>query len=110
MDTDDLIAEVKQLREKVETLERRTNDFGLKSQIVGSQLSGLGQSGLDRFFAEPEFWENTYDSAQADCSRRCIEDLMRDKQVCEQIADPAGRQACVQEALDRAVACHAACA
>ena len=96
------------LQSRVEALERRTNDFALKGQIISSQL--FGKVGLDRFFGEPEFWENTYDSGQADCSRRCIKDLTAHRQACEALLDPAERQRCYQEAADNAALCHERCA
>src|SRR4051794_29658766 len=64
----------KGLEARVEALEKRTTDLTLKSQIVGSL--GFGKTGLDIFFGEPEFWENPYDSGQADCAKRCISELV----------------------------------
>jgi len=96
------------LKARIETLERRASDLALKSQIVGSQL--LGQTGLDRFFGEREFWENPYDVGQAECSRRCIEELTVHRQACEGIGDPTKRQACYAEAISRAATCHSGCA
>ena len=99
---------VSELDEKVATLERRNADFALKGRMVSNQL--IGVSGLDRFFAEPEFWENTYDVGQVECSKRCIEALTAERGACDDISDPAERERCVKEALDRAVECHRRCA
>jgi hypothetical protein len=100
--------DIEALRTRIETLERRASDLALKSQIVSSQL--FGKTGLDRFFGEPEFWENPYDSGQADCSRRCIEELATSRQACDGVGDPTKRQACYAEALSRAATCHTRCA
>ncbi len=94
------------LEAKVETLEKRNSDLALKGRIVGSQLFG---SGLDRFFGEPEFWENTYDSGQADCAKRCISTLTSERKACENIADATQRLQCFQAAVDRASKCHRQC-
>ena len=108
MKANDPADNVEALRARVEELERRTGDLALKSQIVSSQL--FGKTGLDRFFGEPEFWENPYDSGQADCSRRCIEELTVNREACDAIADSTKRQNCYAEALSRAATCHTRCA
>ncbi|MCP6280394.1 hypothetical protein NL459_27585, partial [Klebsiella pneumoniae] len=87
----------------VETLEKRNRDLALKARIVSSHLFG---SPLENFFASAELWENTYDSGQADCARRCIETLTAERKACENIADPTERQRCFQEATDRASLCQ----
>ena len=102
------------LQANVAALEKRNSDLALKSQIVSSQLLGAQGAhgfGLDRFFAEPEFWQNTYDSGQADCSNRCITELTAGTEACK-AAHPEGpeRQACIQKALDSATTCHQRCA
>ena len=94
------------LEAKVETLEKRNSDLALKGRIVSSQLFS---SGLDRFFGEPEFWENTYDSGQADCAKRCISTLASERKACENIADATQRQQCFQGAVDRASRCQTQC-
>jgi hypothetical protein len=95
------------LEAKVATLEMRNNDLALKGRIVSSQLF---DSPLDNFFASPEFWENTYDSGQADCSRRCISTLTAERKACEEIADDTQRLQCYQDATARASECHRQCA
>jgi len=94
------------LEAKVAMLEKRNGDLALKGRIVSSQLF---DSPLDNFFASPEFWENTYDSGQADCARRCIEDLTAHRNACKEITDDTERLQCFQEASDRASTCHAQC-
>jgi hypothetical protein len=79
----------------------------LKGRIVSSQL--LLGSPLEDFFASPEFWENTYDSGQADCARRCIETLTAHRDACKEIADDTQWLQCFQEASDRASECHRQC-
>jgi hypothetical protein len=96
------------LKAKVSKLEKRNNDLVLKLRIV-SGLFGTG-SPLGDFFASDEFWENPYDSSQADCSRRCIRTLTAERAACQNITDPAKRQKCFQDASDRASRCHRQCA
>jgi hypothetical protein len=110
MKNDDPDTRLAELEEKVGQLERRANDFALKSQILVDLSSPSFETGIDRFFAEPEFWENTYDSSQADCSRRCSADYRSASEACAALADPDERKRC-QETADQAVAaCHANCA
>ena len=97
---------VVELEARLDTLARRNSDLALKGRIVSSQLF---RSPLEDFFASPEFWENTYDSGQADCSRRCIETLTVHRKACEEIADETQRLQCFQEASDRATTCHKQC-
>jgi hypothetical protein len=101
------------LQANVAALEKRNSDLALKGRIVSSQLLGAKEIhgfGIDRFFAEPEFWENTYDVGQVECSKRCIEELTAGRKACEDIEDPAERERCFQDALDRATTCHKRCA
>jgi hypothetical protein len=101
------------LQANVAALEKRNSDLTLKGRIVSSQLLGAKEIhgfGLDTFFAEPEFWENSYDAGQVECSKRCIEELTAHRKACEDIADPAERERCFQEGLDRATTCHKRCA
>jgi hypothetical protein len=105
--TDDVTAKkVAALEAKVEALEKRNSDLALKGQIVSSLLFG---SPLDNFFASDEFWQNTYDSGQADCAKRCISALTAERKACEKIADATQRQKCFQDALDRASKCQTQC-
>jgi hypothetical protein len=97
----------------LQVLQKRNSDLALKGRIVSSQLLGAKEIhgfGLDRFFAEPEFWESTYDAGQVECSKRCIEDLTAGRKACEEIADATEREQCFREALDRATECHKRCA
>jgi hypothetical protein len=110
MEESDLVRRVEALQEAVAALEKRNSDLALKAQIVSNQL--FGKVGLDRFFAEPEFWENTYDSGQADCSRRCIEELQAAYAACDK-QHPEGseeRANCHATALADSVICHKRCA
>ena len=97
------------LEERVAALERRANDFALKGQILGD-ITPSFETGIDRFFAEPEFWENTYDSSQADCSRRCSEAYREHLKACEDVAGVTAREACRSQARAAVIACHATCA
>jgi hypothetical protein len=103
----------KALQANVAALEKRSSDLALKGRIVSSQLLGAREVegfGLDRFFAEPEFWENTYDAGQVECSKRCIEELTAHRKACEDITDPTERENCFREAVERATTCHKRCA
>lgn len=98
---------VMELEGKVDVLQNSLDDQRLKSMIISSQVF---KSPLEQFFQSAEFWENTYDSGQADCSRRCIRDLQAMREQCMQKPVEAERLACFQEASDRAVNCHRQCA
>jgi hypothetical protein len=104
--TDDSTAKrVAALEAKVEALEKRSKDLALKGRIV----SGLLGSSLDIFFASPEFWENPYDSGQADCANRCSSTLTSDLKECKKIADDAQRKKCMNDAINRASKCQTQC-
>jgi hypothetical protein len=69
----------------------------------------LFRSPLENFFASDEFWQNPYDSGQADCAQRCISTLTSERNACSRIADEGQRQRCFQDALDRASNCQRQC-
>jgi hypothetical protein len=93
------------LETKVDMLQKRDQDVRLKVRIV-SQIFG---SPLENFFASDEFWENPYDSGQADCAKRCIAELSAANTACAAIADQAKRLACFQDATARASRCQTQC-
>lgn len=107
MEIDLLNKKVTELETKVDTLQKGMGDQQFKSMITSSQLF---KSPLEQFFSSPEFWENTYDSSEADCSRRCIKDLQTHRAQCMNIPDDNARLQCFQEASDRAANCHRQCA
>lgn len=102
---DAIAKKVAELEAKVATLEKRNNDLMLKTRIGGS----LFGSPLRNFFASDEFWENTYDSGQADCAKRCIGDLTAENKACTAKPDGPDKQTCFQEAIDRAFNCQKGC-
>jgi hypothetical protein len=105
--TDDLTSKkVAALEAKVETLEKRNSDLALKGEIVSGLLF---RSGLDRFFVTAEFWENVYDSGQADCARRCISAATAERAACEKNPNDVERQQCFQRASDNASRCQTQC-
>jgi hypothetical protein len=85
------------LQAKVAALEKRNSDLALKGRIVSSQLLGAKEVhgfGLDSFFAEPEFWQNTYDVGQVECSERCIAEKARaTRRARPSTIPPSGRNA-----------------
>lgn len=99
------------VEERLDALERRVDDYSLKSEIL-SDVTPSFDTGLDRFFAEPEFWENTYDSAQAECSRRCSKAYAAHLAICDDpIQTPRAEQAaCRVMARATVIACHTNCA
>jgi hypothetical protein len=104
-DDERLATRVQTLESDVAALQRQADDLALKNQITSSLLF---RSPLEDFFQSPEFWENTYDSGQADCARRCIAELQTHRQACMQL--PEGqRLQCFQEATDRASRCQTQC-
>ena len=104
---DQLSSRIQALESKVDSLEQRLADHTLNSPISSSLLF---RSPLEQFFQSPEFWENTYDVGEVECSKRCIEALTTHRQQCEQITDENERLQCYQEASDRAANCHRQCA
>ena len=93
------------LEQRVEVLERKSEDLALKGKIVSSQAFG---SPLDNFFAADGWWENPYDSGQADCARRCITASTTHRASCAK-KDESDRLACYQEASDNAANCQRQC-
>lgn len=104
---DQLSKKVQALESKVDSLQKRLDDQRLKTKIASSLLF---QSPLEQFFNAPEFWENTYDSGQADCSNSCIKQLQAVREECAKETDANARLQCYQEAADRAANCHKQCA
>jgi hypothetical protein len=109
MEKNDLVKTVEGLQERVAELEKRNSDLTLKAQMLSTHL--LGRSGLDRFFAEREFWENTYDSSVADCQSRCIRNLNTAYAACDENHAKYSVQwlACRATALDEAALCQQRC-
>ena len=97
---------IQELETKVADLEKRLADLTLKNQISGGLIF---RSALEEFFHSPNFWENVYDSGEADCSRVCIKNLAAERAACASKPQDE-RQACYQEASDRAALCHKRCA
>ena len=100
------------LEERLDALERRVDDYSLKSEIL-SDVTPSFDTGLDRFFAEPEFWENTYDAAQAAVVRAVApKQYAEHLRICDDpIQTPREEQAaCRTQARATVVACHMSCA
>ena len=102
--TDKKVAE---LEAKVATLEKRNDDLELKGRMAGRSFP-FG-SPLENFFNADEFWENPYDSGQADCARRCVETLQSERRACEAITDCAQRERCFTDVVQRASNCQTNC-
>jgi hypothetical protein len=101
-----LMQRVQTLEANAQEMQKKADDLRLKARIVTS--SHLGRSPLEDFFNSPEFWENTYDSGQADCARRCIEANQQHRAECAKL--PANKQeACYRDALDRVTNCQKGC-
>lgn len=102
---DAIAKRVAELEAKVATLEKRNNDLMLKTRIGGS----LFGSPLQNFFAADEFWENTYDSGQADCAKRCIQNLTDENKACSKKPDGPDKEKCFKDAVQGASNCHRGC-
>lgn len=104
----DLVKTVEELQKTVAALEARTNDLAFKAQIT-SKL--FGRVGLDRFFGEPEFWENITDVGQSECSGRCIETLQAENAAITANTTYSEEEckAKYAEAASRAAQCHKDC-
>jgi len=96
---------VAELEAKVAALEKRHNDLTLKTRIGGS----LFGSPLHRFFTSDEFWDNTYDSGQADCAKRCITALTASNKACNDKPDGPDKVNCFKDALERGTNCQRGC-
>ena len=101
-----LSARVQALESQVSELRKENDDLALKGRISSSLLF---RSPLEDFFASPEFWENVYDSAEADCANRCIRQIQQHRAQCAQIANANQRLQCYQEASDRGARCQRQC-
>jgi hypothetical protein len=94
---------ISELEARVATLQTRSDDIALKGRIASGLLF---LSPLDRFFASPEFWENTYDSGQADCAKRCATQLQTEYAACANNANPTQ---CRTDALAKGSMCQTNC-
>jgi len=94
------------LEQRAEAMERKSDDLALKSKIVSSQVFG---SPLDNFFSADGWWENPYDSGQADCARRCIAAAATQRAACPKKEVESERLTCYQEASDSAANCQRQC-
>jgi hypothetical protein len=88
-------------------LQRQVEGATLKSQVTSGLLF---RSPLQDFFASPEFWEQTYDSGQADCARRCIRANQEHRAACAKLPAGAAQARCYDDALQRVTACQRGCA
>lgn len=89
------------------TLQRQVEGVTLKSEVTSSLLF---RSPLQDFFASPEFWQQTYDSGQADCARRCIRANQEQRAACAKLPAGADQARCYDDALQRVTACQRGCA
>ena len=94
---------VGELEAKVTTLTARDSDLALKARIISNQIFA---SPLDRFFGSDEFWENPYDSGQADCAKRCTATLQSELKICDNAGNPSQ---CRIDAVSRASTCQTRC-
>jgi outer membrane murein-binding lipoprotein Lpp len=103
---DTAAANVATLQAKIEKLEKANSDLAFKGRLTAQHLFG---SPLENFFGSDEFWENPYDSGQADCARRCVATLTSERKICDAIPDCTRRQQCFQDVIQRASACQTQC-
>lgn len=94
-----------ELEAKVAELQKRNDDLKFKAKLVNDAFG----TPLDNFFNHDEFWDNPYDSAQADCARRCIKALTAEREACGEEPDCVKRQQCFQEAMARGSNCQVQC-
>ena len=97
----DLAKTVEELQKTVATLEFR-------AQITNGLFRRVG---LDRFFGEPEFWENIRDVGQSECSRRCTETFLATKAAIAANPDYSDAERLIEygKAEDTVAACHRSC-
>jgi outer membrane murein-binding lipoprotein Lpp len=99
--------EVASLKQEQDQIEKKVSDVRLKGRI-SSNYSVFG-SPLEQFFQAAEFWENTYDSALADCQARCIDEIKPRREACEEIEDASERINCFKDASAMGQRCHQEC-
>lgn len=97
---------VKELESKVVELQKKVDDLQLKGQIVTGQLARIN---IDRSFYTAAFWNQVYDSGQADCARSCIAALNLERDACAQKPTDELKTQCYIAATDRAATCQQRC-
>lgn len=93
------------LEKEVALLKERDRD--VRAKIRASH--GWGNSPVEDFLANPDFWECTYDTGWSDCANRCSTQTSQGFRACLQRPEGPERQRCVQENSDRGAACLRAC-
>jgi hypothetical protein len=96
---------VAELEKQVAALQEQNRDTRAKLRAA----HGFGRSPLEDFFASPEFWQCTYDSAWADCSSRCSKATQEGYKLCLQKPEGPERINCINENSARGQACLRAC-
>ena len=99
--------DVAELQKQVTAVQDQNRD--LRAKIAASQPF-INRSPLGNFFANPEFWQCTYDSSWSDCSARCSKATAAGQKACE-ANHPEGdaRKACVAENSARGANCLRNC-
>lgn len=93
------------LEKEVALLKERDRDVRAKIRVS----HGWGNSPVQDFLANPDFWECTYDTGWSDCATRCSTQTSRGYQACLQRPEGPERQRCVEENSNRGAACLRAC-
>lgn len=93
------------LEKEVALLKERDRDVRAKIRVS----HGWGNSPVEDFLANPDFWECTYDTGWSDCANRCSTQTSQGYLACLQRPEGPERQRCVKENSDRGAACLQAC-
>lgn len=80
----------------------------LKLQSI-AKMHDFDGDPLKDFFNAPEFWENTYDSGNSDCCKRCSDAAKEHRAACADETDPDKRAACYAEAASQVASCVDGC-
>ena len=98
---------VAQLEKQVTAMKDRDRDLRTK---MAARSAFPGGSPLDDFFASPEFWQCTYDSAWSDCASRCTKATSDGYKACLANHPPGpARVQCVEENSRRGSDCLRNC-
>jgi hypothetical protein len=101
----DVNKRVAELEKQVATLKAQNSDVRTKLRA----FHAFGRSPLGDFFAAPEFWQCTYDSSWADCSKRCSDNTLAANKACQMKPEGPERQKCVEDAANAGSKCLMNC-
>jgi len=97
---------VADLEKRVATLQEQSRD--LRAKVGLSHRFPTGDPLAD-FFANPEFWECTYDTAWSDCGNRCAKQTGDGFKACQTKPEGPERVQCIDDNTKSGQSCLNAC-